>query len=194
MQKSQSQQRLDRQQCMTGQACQENNRTILITAHHNFSWQWSGKKQFYSRIVLSFCFFRAADVSQNPLENHSALQLSLLLLSSTLPPFSSKESHWVKSCSFPLTSPSAPQQLQMVSPTRETEQGLESGSKQEGQGWKSPGGLRGDARILSWCHCCCTRKIIFLFLTLSLFIDFSVSKSREMFTIKASLAAKPCVF
>lgn len=51
------------------------------------------------------------------------------------------------------------------------------------------GGLRGGSRILSCCHCCCTRKATSLFLTLNLSIDFSVNRSREMFRIKPN---QPC--
>lgn len=46
-------------------------------------------RQNFSQLLLSL--LKAADLSQKPLENHSALQLSALLLSSILLPFTREE-------------------------------------------------------------------------------------------------------
>lgn len=95
--------------------------TIFITADHNFSWRCSELPSVLQQNCSQLLLFllKAADLSQNPLENHSALQLTLLLPSSILLPFSREENKsfavWgqlnrimqLKVAFFPLTSHSA---------------------------------------------------------------------------------------
>lgn len=178
MQKSQSQQRLDRPQCMTSQACQEINTTIFITAHHSTIFHGSDLKS----VSFTAELFSASAFSEQLMSHRSLWETTQpCTASSVFHTFSRKESHSVRLCSFPLTSPSA-------AADGVTHEGRSGKWQQTGRtGLRKPWaqrGLRGDTRILSWCHCGCTRTVISLFLTLSLIVDFSVSKSKEMFRIK----------
>lgn len=139
MQKSQSQQRLDRQQCITGPACQKINRTIFITAHCNFSWQWSEMSQFLRQNCSQLLLSQSSWCLTEPFGKPLSLAAITACPAFHTPPFFQEGKSLSQvvffSLDFTLSSPA----VQMVSPTREAEQELESGSKLEGQGWESPG-------------------------------------------------------
>lgn len=141
MQKSQSQQRLDRQQCITGPACQEINRTIFITAHCNFSWQWSEISQFLQQNCSQLLLSQSSWCLTEPFGKPLSLA-AITACPSTLSPFSRKESHWVKLCSFLLTSHSAPQQCRWCHPRGELSKSWKVAANWEDRAGKALGSGR----------------------------------------------------